>query len=106
MPEKPIYVPKCNAKEFKFRDGGSIIKISMQASTFAEWAKQNQNDAGYINLVVSARRETGKFGETHSVTLDTWKPDPNRQRSANPPANSPAPTSTDGPPPEEDDVPF
>ena len=32
------------------------------------------NEKGYINLCVGPRRETGKYGETHSVWINDWTP--------------------------------
>lgn len=32
------------------------------------------NEKGFVNIILSKRKELGKFGETHTVYLDTWKP--------------------------------
>ena len=32
------------------------------------------NDRGYINLIVSLRREPDKMGNTHTVYVDDWTP--------------------------------
>jgi predicted RNA-binding protein (virulence factor B family) len=29
----------------------------------------------YINLTVSKKRETDQYGKTHTVTVNTWKPE-------------------------------
>ncbi len=100
MKDEPrIYVPKCSAKAIEIRDF-TILKLSFNASVLAEFARNNQNEAGYLNLCITPRREKGQYGDTHSVTLDTFKPDPNKRRSQ---ASSPV---SDVPNPGEQDVPF
>lgn len=59
------YVQKSFAKKIDFQDGGSLIKLSFNALMLAEFARANQNEKGYLNLVVSKRRELGKYGDTH-----------------------------------------
>jgi len=41
----------------------------------------NKNEKGWVNVVVSKRREVGQYGETHSCSIDTWKPDGNAPRA-------------------------
>lgn len=93
MNEK-TYIPKCSAKLL----GESLLKLSFKAKDLVDFIHQNTNDRGYFNICVSPRRETGQFGDTHSVWLDTWKPDPSK-RSA-PPAAQSQPINN------SDDVPF
>jgi hypothetical protein len=82
MSEPKIYVPKCSAKEHVFKDGGSQIKVGFNAAALVEFIKANTNEKGYVNLLVTKRREVGKYGDTHSVALDTWKPGEGSQRSS------------------------
>jgi hypothetical protein len=63
---------KCSAKEKTFASGGSILNLGFKVSDLVEFAQLHANDRGYLNLCVQSRREVGKFGDTHSVTLDTW----------------------------------
>jgi hypothetical protein len=74
MSEPKIYVPKASAKETVFPDGGKLLKIGFHAASLSEFVKNHANEKGYVNFVITRRREVGQFGETHSVTLDTWKP--------------------------------
>ena len=74
MPEPKIYVPKANGKEHTFADGGKILKLGFHVDTLIEFVKKHVNEKGYINLIVTRRKEVGQFGETHGITLDTWKP--------------------------------
>lgn len=61
---------KCSAKAKTFNNGGSIIKVGIKVSDLAEFVKAHKNDRGYLNLVISERREVGQYGDTHSVYLD------------------------------------
>ena len=55
---------KCSAKEKIFANGGSVLNIGIKAHT---------NERGYLNLNISKRNEVGQYGDTHSISLDTWK---------------------------------
>lgn len=68
------WVPGASAKEKTFSDGGALIKLGFKVADLIEFAKQNGNAAGYLNLTLSRRREVGRFGETHSVYLDDYVP--------------------------------
>ena len=74
MAETKTYVPKCSAKEITFQDGGSLLKLSFNAASLLEFVRNHSNEKGYLNLLVSARKTPGQYGDTHSVYLDTWKP--------------------------------
>ena len=39
-----------------------------------ETLKQNLNAKGYVNLVMNQRRTPSQYGQTHSLTIDTWQP--------------------------------
>lgn len=72
---KKIYAP-ASVKEVKFANGNSILKFSFSAEKMMAFIQSNQNEKGYINFGISSRREVGKYGETHTVWLDTWEPKP------------------------------
>lgn len=74
MAEK-IYAPV----SAKARDGrfGEEFSISFNVEKMLAFIKEHKTAKGYVNLKMNKRRDVGKFGETHSVTLDTWQP---RQR--------------------------
>jgi len=67
-----IYL-KCSAKEIKSKYGTKVV-IGVRASDLTEFADKHKNARGYVNLVVQQRKEPGKFGDTHSVILDTYEP--------------------------------
>lgn len=52
----------------------SVCVESIKEHTF-EYKGKN-----YVKLIVSPMRQPDKFGKTHEVTLDTWKPDPSKRK--------------------------
>lgn len=76
---------KCSAKEKTFSNGGSVIRLGVKVEDLLAFAKQHGNERGYLNLQIGARREVGQYGDTHSVTLDTYEAP--RQQAA--PADEP-----------------
>ena len=59
MADDKIYAPM-SAKEKKFNDGGSALNLSAKADKLIAWINEHANEKGYINLVVSPRREVGQ----------------------------------------------
>jgi len=57
-----------NGKQSKFG-----VRLSFSRKDL-ETMQSNLNEKGYINLNLNERKEIGKYGETHSMTVDTWKP--------------------------------
>ncbi len=76
MNEK-IYIG--NGKEKTFDNGGSIINITIGLDGIKEYFEDYgfTTDQGKkkLKLVVSKRREADQYGNTHSVTVDTFKPE-------------------------------
>ena len=63
---------KCSAKEKTFSNGGTILNLGIKAEDMQQFLQAHTNERGYLNLTVQSRREVGKFGDTHTVSLDTW----------------------------------
>ncbi len=107
--DPPVYVPRASVKEKVFTSGHSILKVGLHVETTCAFLKEHANEKGFINLNIAKRREVGKYGDTHTLMLDIWKPDgqaPARHaesRVTQPAKQSPAVTSK---PIMEDDVPF
>jgi hypothetical protein len=79
--KKPtIYVPGTFVKEVKFENGGSVIRLSINLEKFAPFVKEHKKSDGYINFNIYPRKETGTYGDTHSVSLDEWVP--NKDKAA------------------------
>lgn len=110
MNEKPTYINGVFANEVKFNDGGSIIKLSIPEDKLGELFRQLEGNItdGWIRLKLSKMREnrvgaSGKVIATHSLSVDTWKPNSDGQRQSTPrPQNKPSAPATDA----EDSVPF
>jgi len=97
--EQKIYAPM-SAKQITFQSSGkTIIKLGINVAKFKAWLDQHVNDKGYVNMGISARKETSQYGETHTCWLDTWKPEAQRSEPRNVKA---APATKE----QGDDVPF
>lgn len=101
MSEK-IYIG--NGKRRTFDNGGEIISITITLDGLKKYFDLYgfTTDAGKkkIRLDVSKRREPDKYGNTHTVTINTWKPDPEQKPKQEP---NQAPNANDD---FMDDVPF
>lgn len=73
--ESKIYVGSWKEIDGKY---WKMLKLSF-SKTDIETLLANLNEKGWVNLIASERKEVGKFGETHSITVDTWKPDGSKQ---------------------------
>lgn len=103
--QQKIYAP-VRAKVVEFQSGKKILKISFKSDEMVEFIQKHTNQRGFVNLGVSKRKEVGRYGETHTVWLDTWEPG---QQQPSAPRPAPAPTTRNiNPPsdPEAKDVPF
>lgn len=73
--EAKQYAEGAYCKEIAFNSGKTLMKVSLRLDKFIEWAKTRTNERGYINLGISKRSSgADKNGNTHSMWLDTWKP--------------------------------
>lgn len=70
MAEPKTYL-KCSAK-LKANDYGQRLLIGVKADDIIAFAREHQNERGYLNLVVTERKSPSQYGDTHSVYLDTW----------------------------------
>jgi hypothetical protein len=101
MAEEKQYAPGLYLRA-RSTQHGEMLSVSIEASKFAEWMRQHQDERGNIRLTIAKRREPGgpKRDLTHNnAWLDTWKP----TRQAEQPAREPEKPKLELP---EDDVPF
>ena len=71
-----IYVG--SGKEKKFDNGGSLISVTLSLDDLL----REYNNHGFmsnrgdrkIKITVGTRRSVGEYGDTHTVTMDTWHP--------------------------------
>lgn len=47
-----------------------------------EYKREAANGKTYVNIRVDEKREVDQYGKSHAVTVDTWKPDGQRQAQA------------------------
>ncbi len=52
---------------------GVFHKISFSKADL-DVLQANLNSKGYVNLNHNKRREPSQYGQTHSLTIDTWQP--------------------------------
>jgi hypothetical protein len=87
--EVKTYINGISAKQVTFESGKSILKLNINVAKLIEQLQQHANEKGYVNLGISERKEKGKYGETHTVWLDTWKPTPKADAPAAPKSDPP-----------------
>jgi hypothetical protein len=56
------------------RNGKSVLNLSFNAAKFSEFLKKNTNERGYVNVDCWEKDTPGKFGDTHSASLNDWQP--------------------------------
>ena len=93
-----VYVGNGKAIDTQY---GELLKISFSKSDL-EMMQSMLNEKGWINLNVNKRKEPSQYGDTHSIVVDTWKPDGQQ---------SPAPQQSSAPQqsysmPDDNDIPF
>jgi len=70
MAAPKIYAPG-QAKE-RQTPFGPVVRWGVKVEDLIAFAQQHVNERGFINVDIVPRRETGRYGETHSVVLDTY----------------------------------
>lgn len=100
MAKDKIYVPLF-VKEHEFKDGGTILKVSCKIDKMIAFLNEHTNSKGYVNMIISRRKEVSQYGDTHYAVLDTWEPKPKAEPSDPPPQASPKDESQ-----EASDLPF
>lgn len=83
-----LYVGTAKQKTINTKFGEmEVVKISYSKADL-ELMTANLNENGWVNLDQTRRKEVGKYGETHSMVIDLWKP-------TTPPANTPVKPTTE-----------
>jgi hypothetical protein len=69
-----LYVGNAKQKTIQTPKGPmDVIKVGFKKSDL-ELMMSKLNENGYVNLDVTKRLSEGKYGETHSIVIDEWKP--------------------------------
>jgi hypothetical protein len=71
-----IYCGSAKARDTQY---GEELTVSVNLTECTKWFKDygyisKDGEKHFITLKINRRKEPGKYGETHSVTVDTWKP--------------------------------
>jgi|TARA_R110002073_G_C9054363_1_gene544276 hypothetical protein len=85
--EEKIYV---GSGKSKF--DGNLVSCSLCLTDLPAEHIYEYNNKKYIKLNVQKKKEEDQYGKTHSVSIDTWKPDAKKETA--PPVK------------EKDDLPF
>ena len=64
----------CKAVNGQF---GEFFNMSFNIEKLSQYA----NEKGYVNVVMSKRREVGQYGDTHYFTLNEWTPENNQSNN-------------------------
>lgn len=67
------YVNGLIIKEKTFDNGGTQLKLNIKLDDLMNSLK-SMEDKGWVNLIVSRRKEASETGITHYAYQDTWKP--------------------------------
>ena len=94
-----------SAKAIQTQHGG-LLKVSFKREDL-ETLLANVNQAGYVNLNVSKRKEVSQYGQTHSISIDDWTPNKQQgMQQAQDQAASPPQQAPQGFDDFDDDTPF
>lgn len=74
MSNEKIYVGGAKEVNGNF---GAFHRISFNKQDL-ETLMNNLNAKGYVNLNMNKRRQPSQYGQTHSLTIDTWEPNQNQ----------------------------
>jgi len=75
MSEQKIYVGGAKEMSGNF---GVFHKISFSHNDL-NMLMENLNAKGYVNLNMNKRKQPSRYGQTHSLVIDTWQPSENQQ---------------------------
>ncbi len=84
MSEPKIYIGKGKASKFG-------IKLSICLSDIPKEHVNEYQGKKYLNVEVTEMKQPDKFGKTHTVTVDTWKPEPKEPDNSLEPAGDDLP---------------
>lgn len=63
---------------------GEFFNISFNVEKLTQYA----NEKGYVNVVMSKRKEPGQYWETHYFTLNEWNPEANQSSNSSKPSQN------------------
>tara|TARA_R110000796_G_scaffold34775_12_gene89538 strand:- start:4633 stop:4920 length:288 start_codon:yes stop_codon:yes gene_type:complete len=63
---------------------GDLIEISVCLSDLPAEHRFEYNGKWYAKLKVKRKKETDEYGKTHSVSINTWKPEASKTNQTTP----------------------
>lgn len=90
-----LFVGRVKSRSTKF---GTAQKIGLSKKD-VELLLAKLNDKGYVNLDLFPRKAEGKHGETHTLVIDEWQPDPAKAKK-----DAKKPSKEDHP--DDEEIPF
>ena len=70
-----------NGKEVVFNDGGSIVNFSLALDKIKDHVYEYDGKR-YINLTICKNKDgANEYGKTHYVVVDTFKPEPKKEKA-------------------------
>lgn len=75
-PQQKKYVGGGTAVQTQY---GELLKVSFN-STDLQLMQSMLNEKGWINLNINRRQQPSQYGQTHSIQIDEWKPQPQEQQ--------------------------
>ena len=71
--EAPLY---CGSGKMVETEYGKLVNVSVCLDQIpAEFTNTDKQGRKWANLVLAKRKETSEYGETHSLRVNTWRPD-------------------------------
>ena len=75
MAEDKIYADGWYVREKTFPStGNTILSVSIKADQAIAFLNQHKDEQGFVRIGISRRRTESEKGLTHTVWLDTWRP--------------------------------
>lgn len=72
--EKKIYIGSGKLNKYGIRASICVTDIPK------EWIKEGKNGKKYLNINIDQRKEMDKFGNSHSISINTWTPELREKR--------------------------
>jgi hypothetical protein len=63
------FIP-ASIKEHRFNNGNKVLNVAVKVDEMAKYC----NEEGWVNVTIARRRNISEKGQTHYMTLNTWKP--------------------------------
>jgi hypothetical protein len=82
MEKKPKIWADGMTLKASLRNGKSVINTSYNVEKFCAFLRKNANDRGYVNIDSWEKDQPGKFGDTHTCSLNDYKPTPRPANAA------------------------